>query len=528
MTTTTLAHKDTNCFTPVVLNYLQQAENLKVFITDFPDVAAVKKQIELKQNSFKNRQLLHDVLLQQYAAVEINTNVANNINSILNTTTFTITTAHQPCLFTGPLYLIYKIAHTIALANKLQQQLPQYHFVPVYYMGTEDADIDEVGVANIFDKKFVWQPQEQGPVGRLPLHSLQEQVAALCKYFNTNNVEEKLIVQQIQAAYAPNNTLAQATHYLINLWFGKHGLLIINPDDAALKQVLVPILLDEIENNVSNTLVTQTNEQLKQYYKTQANSRAINLFYAVGHTRHRIEQVGDNFAVVDTNTVFTKETLQKEISNNPQHFSGNVILRGVYQENILPNIIFIGGGGELAYWLQTKQVVLHYNTPFPLLVLRQSFIILDTITQQNIVKVGWPITAYFNAIADLKKTYVNEFDAMANFTAMRQAHTTLFNLYKDTLSAIPKDMQKSIAAHEHKSAKVTKALEHKLARALQIKHQVSIAKIESIKKCIFPDGAFQERHNNILPLLKEHGVGFIDFIIEETKMWGEELVVVAL
>src|SRR5690606_36563786 len=83
-------------------------------------------------------------------------------------TTFTVCTAHQPNLATGYLYFVYKILHAIKLAEALNAAHPEHRFVPVYYMGSEDADLDELGTFRYVGKKFVWDAGGQkGAVGRM-------------------------------------------------------------------------------------------------------------------------------------------------------------------------------------------------------------------------------------------------------------------------------------------------------------------------------------------------------------------------
>ena len=96
----------------------------------------------------------------------------------------------------------------------------------------------------------------------------------------------------------------------------------------------------------------------------------------------------DQFVVHDTDIVFTKDELKDELRDYPERFSPNVILRGLYQEIILPNLAFIGGGGEFAYWLELKDLFLHYKVPFPVLIVRNSFLIIEKKYHQLIEKLN--------------------------------------------------------------------------------------------------------------------------------------------
>ncbi|RYD99534.1 MAG: bacillithiol biosynthesis BshC, partial [Sphingobacteriales bacterium] len=124
-------------------------------------------------------------------------------------------------------------------------------------------------------------------------------------------------------------------------------------------------------------IVEKTAGRLGEFYKVQANPRAVNLFYLKDDIRELISFNGSDFEVRHTELRFTKEELQGELDDHPERFSPNVILRGLFQETILPNIAFVGGGGETAYWLELKELFLHYQVPFPMLVLRNSFLVIE-------------------------------------------------------------------------------------------------------------------------------------------------------
>jgi bacillithiol synthase len=521
-----LSHKETNAFSTIVLDYLAQQAKLLPFIQNWPSINNIKKQIELKQSSLKNRNVLKQVLLAQYNNIDKQPITINNINALANENTFTICTAHQPCLFMGPMYLIYKIAHTIALSNYLNKEMPNYNFVPIYYMGTEDADIEEVGTTNIYDKKFAWHPAEQGPVGRLPTASMHNLLLDLNKYLNDNNENDAYIIKLFNEAYTKHTTLAKATQYIVNSLFAAHGLLIIDPDDAQLKQLYKPIIIDELNNSSSYQAVAQTNSLLQEHYKTQAFARPINLFFAKGNSRERIERVGDTYLVNNTDLQFTKSEILDLVDSNPEWFSGNVILRGVYQENILPNIAFVGGGGELAYWLQTKQVFQHFSIPFPILVLRQSAVYIQNTILEKYNTITNDISLAFKDENYIAKYYLEKNESLVDFSVMDNAHNLLFEHYASLLQALHKEIGKSLEAHITKSKKVQHAFQKKIVRVLKQKNSTEINKILALRNVIFPQGAFQERTDSFIPYYSILGQTLINDFVANCAPFGDKVMLV--
>nr|MCU0375393.1 bacillithiol biosynthesis cysteine-adding enzyme BshC [Chitinophagaceae bacterium] len=158
---TTLPYADTGAFSALVIDYLQQHEKIQPFLAYKPNLAGIQQAIAARSNFETPRQILHTVLTKQYLGYTLHPRQQMHLDALTESNTFTIVTAHQPNLFTGPLYFIYKILHAIKLADELSVQLPQYRFVPVYYMGSEDADLDELGNFTAGGTTYAWQTQQK-------------------------------------------------------------------------------------------------------------------------------------------------------------------------------------------------------------------------------------------------------------------------------------------------------------------------------------------------------------------------------
>ncbi len=103
------------------------------------------------------------------------------------------------------------------------------------------------------------------------------------------------------------------------------------------------------------------------------------------------------WVVVGQNIRFTAESLKQELAAHPERFSPMRILRGMYQETLLPNIAFVGGGGETAYWLELKKLLEHYKVSYPVLVLRNSFLIVEEKWEDKISKLGFTVADFFQS-----------------------------------------------------------------------------------------------------------------------------------
>jgi bacillithiol synthase len=212
----------------------------------------------------------------------------------------------------------------------------------------------------------------------------------------------------LRRSYASGRMIQDATFELVNELYGSYGLVVLIPDHPMLKATMKTVFEDDLFYNRPSSIVQQTSEELGKFYDVQAHPREINLFYLEQNTRERIERRGEQFLVLNTDIAFSESEIRKELQEHPERFSPNVILRGLYQETILPNIAFIGGGGELAYWLQLKMLFEHYNIVYPLLVLRNSFLVVEKKWADKIRRLGLDVRDLFLSEDQLMKKIVEE------------------------------------------------------------------------------------------------------------------------
>ncbi len=526
---TNIPYQQTGYYSKTIVDYLEEKETLKPFYNHPVSMDGIKAAIEQRQAFPQNRDVLVSVLQQQYGNLSISTKTKKNIGLLTQPNTFTITTAHQPVIFTGPLYFAYKILHTVKLAETLSKQLPEHNFVPVFYMGSEDADLDELGTINVDGKQYKWNTKQTGAVGRMKidkefltlLQELENQISVL-PFGNE-------LIRIFKRCYRPENTIQQATLEVINELFGEYGVVVLIPDNSELKRLLIPVFQKEIEEQFSYSEVEKTVVELSKNYKVQAGGRKINLFYLIDDSRERIEREGDNFIVQTKKLRFTKEELLKELENHPDRFSPNVILRGILQDTLLPNIVFIGGGGELAYWLELKNVFASVNVPYPMLLLRNSFLFVTPDKKEKMKKLGLSSVDFFKdalqLINDLIKRNADHQISIAEET--KEAEELFVKLQSIVSKADPTLAEHTVALSALTEKKLA-ALQDKIMRAERRKHDTEKKQIETIKGQLFPNGNLQERVDNISGWYARYGNDFIKNISQSSLSLEQQFTIVSL
>ena len=488
MKKTHLSLRKVGSFSKMFLDYIEGQDALKEFYEWKPKIESFQSAITNKAFSPTMRRTLVVALERQYDGLTCVSKLSENIQSLSEARTFTVTTGHQLNIFTGPLYFLFKLITTINLSKKLKVHYPDYHFIPVYWMATEDHDFEEISYFNMFGKKYQWTTEQTGAVGRFDPSSLTEVL---------DQVREN--VELFEKAYGRFKTLADSVRFYVNELFGSEGLIVIDGDDPQLKAQFAPIMKDDILNQNAHHRVKQTNEQLIDLgYKLQAFSRPINFFY-LDDFRRRIISDGENFSVVDSDIKFTKREILSEIDHYPEKFSPNVIMRPVYQEVILPNIAYLGGPAEIIYWLQLKRVFDYYKMSFPVLMPRNFGMIINQNTAKKAKKLGIANEQLFRSKQQLKADYLSRTSTyQSSLNDQKQSFSDLFESIKIKAELIDQSLGGYIDSEEVKAIKALAQIEKKLKKSLEKNHRTALLQIEGIKDRLFPSGVLQERSENYL------------------------------
>ena len=512
-----VAYPLTGYFSSLVSDYLEANQQLAPFYTHQPNIDGIKAAMAARDSFNTPRVALVDALNKQYENVNASELVTANIQSLIDSKTYTVTTAHQPNIFTGPLYFIYKIAHTIALSRSLEKQIPGSHFVPVYYMGSEDADIDELGFVTIGGQKLVWQTKQTGAVGRMQVDTELLSLIKLIEGQLGVSVHGAAWISILKNTFTVGKTIAQATFEIVDHLFGQYGLVVILPDSDNLKSLFTSVIEKELSTGFSNKAVQQTIKNLSEHYKVQAAGRDINLFYLQDNKRERIVQTSNGFEVAALGVHFTKEQIVEDVKKNPSCYSPNVILRGVFQETILPNIAFIGGWGELAYWLELKQVFAEAAVPYPVLLLRNSFLLVPAKHAQQLHKLQISTITLFKGLQVIIDNFVKT-NATSNLQidAQMAAIDAQYTLIKDQAGRIDASLVQHIEALAHQQAQKLIQVQKKMLRSEKRKFEVEQQQITRIVEQLFPGGSLQERVENIADWYKIYGTHFVRAIVENS------------
>jgi bacillithiol biosynthesis cysteine-adding enzyme BshC len=529
MPTDCISYQNSGYFSSLMNDYLDQKNNLHSLYNRFPKLENFEGQILEKQSNYNNsnRPILVSALQKQYLNVETSALTKQNIEALANTNTFTVTTGHQLNLFSGPLYFLYKIISTINLTTELKAKYPDSNFVPIYWMATEDHDFEEINYFNFKGKKFRWNTESNGPVGRLSTEGLADfiEVYALELGSSTNaETIKKLFID----SYLAHDNLADATRHLANALFGAYGLVILDADNQDLKRNFIPFVKEELLQQSSHKLVLETAEKLKDY-TIQVNPREINLFYIEDNLRERIILENGKYKVNHTKIEFSESEILSILENHPEKFSPNVIMRPLYQEVILPNLCYIGGGGEIAYWLELKSFFAAAKVTFPMLLLRNSVLLVTEKQAKKADKLNLSWKDLFSEQAELlnnKTKQLSEFPI--DLSAMKAQLQKQFESLYEIANHTDESFIGAVKAQEVKQIKGLENLEKRLLKAQKRKLSDVLQRITDLQNDLFPNESLQERQANFSEFYLENGENLIPTLVKQLKPLDSKFDIIVL
>ena len=494
-----ISYQDTQAFSNTILDYIANAEKLKPFLGNYSDLAGFKKQISAKEKqnlSSSHREVLVTVLKKQYNDINTTTLVKSNIELLLSQNTFTITTGHQLNLFSGPLYFLYKIISAINLSKQLKEAFPNANFVPIYWMASEDHDFEEIQYFNSKNHQIKWERKAQGAVGKLSTEGLDKALNEFKKILGTTDFDNELLAL-FKASYLEHKTLAKATLHLANALFKDYGLVILDAHNKALKEIFSPYIKNELVHQTCFKTVSKTINALKTNYKIQVNPREINLFYLQDNLRERIIYKNEQYYINNTNLVFSQAGILDELANHPEYFSPNVLMRPLYQEVILPNLCYIGGGGELAYWLELKAYFEANNVLFPIYLLRNTALIITKKQSRQLEKLGITQQELFLNKDTLISKKVKEYSSNCiDFNQLQATLSKQFDSLEKAINNTDKSFSGAVSAEKNRQLNSLKKLEKRYYKAEKKRLKTTVSKVEELKEELFPNGSLQERNQN--------------------------------
>jgi bacillithiol biosynthesis cysteine-adding enzyme BshC len=259
------------------------------------------------------------------------------------------------------------------------------------------------------------------------------------------------------------------------------------------------------------------------------NPREINLFYIEDDLRERIVFEKNIYKINNTTLQFSEDELLKLLEKSPEKFSPNVILRPLYQEVILPNLCYIGGGGELAYWLELKAFFDAVEVPFPILLLRNSALLATEKQAAKADKLGLTWQHLFQKQGELTAAKTKEISEFPIDLSIQREHLkNQFHYLHVLANQTDPSFSGAVKAQEAKQLKGLDMLEKRLLKAQKRKYQDELNRMVSLQNELFPNGGLQERSANFSEFYIEYGNALIEKLMTQLQPLENKFTIVTL
>jgi len=518
---------ETGLFSSLVLDYISHREDMQPFTAYTPDLEGVHARIAQLQSESTDNSTLVTVLREQIGS-DLTPQQGSYLEELASGKGLTVCTGHQLNLFTGPLYMMHKVASVFSLCKRLRAE-HGIAAVPVFWMASEDHDIDEIDHTTVFGKDIKTETDYQGAAGAWPLENIEPAIVELGNILGDSDKAQELMTI-MRKAYRPEQNMAQAMRSIMQSLFGEQGLIIIDAADARLKHLFKSTMQAEVKEGQVREAALKSIAMLEHRgEQAQAHPRDINLFYMRPGIRARLSHDGGRVFAVDTELSWSLDEVLAELYEHPERFSPNVLMRPIYQESILPNIAYIGGPGELSYWLELKPVFEAFDMHMPVLLMRDIVLWMDERSEEQIKEMGFSLSDMFRDEAILHKEFalahaVEEPDLGED----KEILIARFEKLIERSRIIDPSIAGFAKGEQQRLINSVDNIQKKLVRAEKKKHSDSLTRITILRDKILPGGGLMERKENFSSLYVRHGRSFIDHLMEAADPLDVRLKVITL
>lgn len=487
----------------------------------YPQREAFADRIAYLQNQFDSsqRQLLIERLLVQHQSLGWTSIQNQYIQELASADAFVVSTAHQPSFLGGPAYIPVKIASSIALCHQLKQWFPEFQFIPIHWLGSEDHDFDELGHVNLLGQTFQWQAQAGGPIGRKTMGDLAEIWSQLATSLH-HKPYGRWALDTLEQAFQPEVTLSMAMRTWLNSQFSEHGLLILDGDDLALKHRFTPLMQREFRESFAWPALQQGAKRFEQAgFEPPLQGRAINLFHLTDTHRDRLEPDQEGkWSTKSGDLLISREEGADLVAQNPNEWSPNAVLRPLYQELIIPEIAFVGGGAEIAYWTQLQETFLQAGLQQPLLVLRSSLGWSEANTWKKAIKAGFQEQWLQHHYSLWEANVLQQSGLEVQNNQLRATEQQIEQLYQQIVElaqSIDPSLTGAVESERQKTRNGLENIKGKVRKAYKQKQEVQLRQLKTLYERLFPNNKLQEREESLLFAFAQWGPQWTTLMVQQ-------------
>jgi bacillithiol synthase len=498
--------------------------SVKQFYAHPPNMDAVKEVALGLEYPAERRREVAGILREQNSAFGASASAMSNLEK-LERGAVAVVSGQQVGLFGGPAYAVYKALTAIRLAEELDDAgIPA---VPIFWMATEDHDLDEVRHVTWFDSGKLVRLELPGdgekPVGHVRLGPAVNDHVKRAASLLSGPASEALS-QILEESYRPEETYGSAFGKLFAQLFAEQGLILLDPLDARLHRIAAPLYKKALRDRdeLNEKLLERGKELERAGYDVQVKvtAKSTLLFTIRDGVRQPVAASNSHFKSGDTS--WTREEALRLVDALPETFSANALFRPVVQDYLLPTAAYLGGPAEIAYFAQSSVIYEHVLGRMPVILPRAGFTILDAKAEKLLQKYGLCIENLWAGPQELRRKMESvsvPTELSQNFDRDKaQVESTLAKLQAQ-IEKLDPTLAGAVTTARNKISFQLEKLRRKTGRALDQKNGLLAEHERFLENLLYPDKQLQSRELCFLPFLARWGM---DGLSELQKLSGSE------
>jgi bacillithiol biosynthesis cysteine-adding enzyme BshC len=515
----------------LLVDYVESYDHVSRFYSGSPFLPETYDRLKQHLRDFQtDRGALVKVLEKQNRDFGAGEQTLENIRRLEDPDTCAVVTGQQVGLFSGPAFTLYKPLTALRLSQLLGAR--GFQTVPVFWLATEDHDLEEVAQTYVLDDDYKPihlydpgdRPAPQSPVGRVKLtEGITGQIDQLESLLPAGDSREELLAD-LRAAYRPGATWSQSFGKFLTRLFGQWGVVLLDPMDEAIHRLAAPLYQRVLRdsNSLRSLLQARSNDLVKAGYHAQVHIAEDSTLLFAERDGNRLPVRGSaadgkQFSIGDGHAASLEE-LESEIQEQPLNFSANVLLRPVVQDIVLPAIACVAGPSELAYLGQAQVLYSAVGRPMPAVLPRSGFTLVDRRIERWMEKYQVGVDDIWQGKEHLRQRIAS--------TAFAEGWSERFDQTERDLADLLKRMRKDIEVLDptlldtlnHTEEKIQYQIERlkgKLTRSALARSEVLVRHEQALLDAILPEKELQERLVSGVYFLGRAGYGLLESLLQQ-------------
>ncbi len=500
----------------ITQTFLRSFEEVSFFYTWKPSLTLDWLAVAQRPRAFAaDRNRVADVLERQNRAFGMGTKTFENIKSLREPDTVAAVTGQQMGYLGGPLFVAYKALTATVLAEQIESKTG-LRCVPVFYFVSEDHDFEEVRHARILDTNFdlrilsLPEDRRRVPISARALpENVLEHLEQLSSCLPQTDFTGELL-EQLRESYTPGTTLNVAFGKWASNLLADLGVIFLDPSDPELKKLALDLFLRELESSPSSKALQQRDEQIKAAgFERQIQTRGgrLNFFYLEGE-RHTIFDDGEQVSIPSLGRTFERKEFAQHLETAPEKISPNVVLRPLFQDALVPTVVYVGGPGEIAYYAQLSAVYEAFGGKMAVIWPRPGFTLLEPGVRRYLEKLGVEPTRIWERGMQLATELAQQAlpkEITEGFAQLRDVLATRWSHVVRHAVEIDPTLEGYLEGAKGRIFKILSDSEKKIAAAQRRRDEVRTRQTKAVVNSIAPLNTPQERVLAGLPFLAKHG-----------------------